>query len=79
MRIVSTSKIQKNISILSDNKNIYTIINNGEAKTMLIPYYEWLQKVIENYLEDIEIQSNRDALQKKYIESKKSGLSTLVI
>ena len=79
MKIVSTSKVQKNISILSDRKNIYTFIKNWEPKTMLIPYYEWLQEIIEDYIEDMEMQANREKLIKKAKKSVESGLSDLVI
>jgi len=79
MKIISTSKVQKNIKILSDRENIYTFINNGEAKTMLVPYHEGLQEVIENYLEDIEMYANRDTLIKEFKESKESGISSLII
>jgi len=79
MKIVSTSKVQKNISILSDRNNIYTFINNWEPKTMLIPYYEGLQEVIENYIEDLEMVSNRENIIEKGNKSLNSGLSDLVI
>ena len=79
MKIISTSKVQKDIKILSDRENIYTFINNGEAKTMLIPYHEWLQALVENYLEDIEMYENREKLIKYGEESIKSGLSNLTI
>ena len=79
MKIISTSKVQKNIKILSDRENIYTFINNGEAKTMLVPYYEGLQKIIENYLEDMEMYSNRDKIIKEWKKSLTSGLSNLTI
>ncbi len=79
MKIISTSKVQKNISILSDNKNIYTVVNKGEPKTMIIPYFEWLQEIVEDYLEEMEIYSNKEKLSKKYKESKNSGLSDLII
>ena len=79
MKIISTSKVQKNISILSDNTNIYTVINKWEPKTMIIPYFEGLQEVVENYLEDMEIYTNKEKLVKRYEDSKNSGLSDLVI
>ena len=79
MKIISTSKIQKNIAILSDNTNIYTVINKWEPKTMIIPYFEGLQEVVEDYLEDMEIYLNKEKLSKKYEESKNSGLSDLII
>ncbi len=79
MKIISTSKVQKDIKILSDRENIYTFINNGEAKTMLVPYHEGLQEVIENYLEDIEVYKNREKLIKEWEKSIESGLSDLII
>ncbi|MDQ7009112.1 MAG: hypothetical protein Q9M94_02375 [Candidatus Gracilibacteria bacterium] len=79
MRIISTSKVQKNIAILSDNTNIYTVINKGEPKTMIIPYFEGLQEIVENYLEDMEISLNKESLSTKYQNSKNSGLSDLII
>ena len=62
MKIISTSKVQKNIGILSDTENIYTFINNGEPKTMLIPYSEGLQEYIEEYMENAEMINNRQKL-----------------
>lgn len=79
MRIISTSKVQKNIAILSDNTNIYTVINKWEPKTMIIPYFEGLQEVVEDYLENMEIYLNKEKLVKKYQNSKNSGLSDLII
>jgi len=79
MKIISTSKVQKDIKILSDRNNIYTFINNWEAKTMLIPYYEGLQSKIEDWIEDIEMYSNKEKLIKKWEESLASGLSDLTI
>jgi len=79
MKIISTSKVQKNIAILSDNTNIYTVINKWEPKTMIIPYFEGLQEVVEDYLENMEIYLNKEKLVKKYQNSKNSGLSDLII
>jgi len=79
MKIISTSKVQKDIKILSDRENIYTFINNGEAKTMLVPYYEWLQEKVEEWIENMEMYSNRDKLIQKWKESLESGLSNLTI
>jgi len=46
---------------------------------MIIPYFEGLQEVVENYLEDMEIYTNKEKLVKRYEDSKNSGLSDLVI
>ena len=46
---------------------------------MLISYYEGLQELVEDYIEDIEICANRDVLMKKGNESLSSGVSLLTI
>jgi len=75
MILTTPTKIQKNLSILSDTKNIYTIIKNWEPKSILVPYFEW----IEDYIEDIEMYANRDKLVKELKESSESWLSDLII
>jgi len=46
---------------------------------MIIPYFEGLQEVVEDYLENMEIYLNKEKLVKKYQNSKNSGLSDLII
>jgi hypothetical protein len=75
MKITTPTKIQKNISILSDSDNIYTVVKNWEPKSLIIPYFEG----VEDYIEDIEMFANRDKLIKKYQESVDSWLSKFVI
>lgn len=75
MIITSPTKIQKNLWILSDNKNVYTIVKNWEPKSIIIPYFDW----IEDYIEDIEMYANREKLVKEYKESVDSWLSDLII
>ena len=75
MIITSPTKIQKNLSILSDSNNVYTIVKNGEPKSIIVPYFDW----IEDYIEDIEMFANRDKLIKKYKDSIDSWLSDFVI
>ena len=79
MKIVSTSKVQKTISLLSDRENIYTVVKNWEPKTMIIPYYEWLAEKIEEIIEDLEMETNKEKLIKKWNNSLNSGLSDLII
>jgi len=79
MKIVSTSKVQKNISILSDRENIYAVVKNWDPKTLIVPYYDWLAEKIEEILEDFEMEQNREILIKKWEKSLNSGLSDLVI
>lgn len=75
MKIISPSKVQKNISILSDRENIYTVVKKWEPQTVIIPYFEW----IEDYVEDLEMYANRYNLVKKFKNSVDSWLSDLVI
>jgi hypothetical protein len=75
MIITTPTKIQKNLSILSDTKNVYTIVKNWEPKTFLVPYFEW----IEDYIEDLEMYANREKLVKQFKESSESWLSDLTI
>lgn len=75
MKIITPSKVQKNISILSDTTNIYTVVKKWEPKTIIIPYFEW----IEDYIEDLEMYINREKITKKMEVSLESGLSDLVI
>ena len=75
MKITTPTKVQKNISILSDTDNIYTVVKNGNPKTVIFPYFEW----IEDFMEDLEIEMNRKKLKKEMQKSFESGLSDLVI
>ncbi len=75
MKIMTPTNIQKNISVLSDGNNIYTVVKNWEPKSLIIPYFDG----IEDFIEDIEMYANREKLVKSYKESLASGLSDLVI
>jgi len=75
MKILTPTKIQKNISLLSDRENTYIVVKKGEPKTVIVPYFEG----IEDYLEDIEMYANKEKLEKKFKTSLESGLSDLVI
>lgn len=75
MKIISPTKIQKNIWLVSDTNNVYTVVKKWEPKTVILPYFEG----IEDYVEDIEMYANKEKLEKKYKESLDSWLSDLVI
>jgi len=75
MKILTPTKIQKNISLLSDRENTYIVVKKGEPKTVIVPYFEG----IEDYLEDIEMYANKEKLEKKFKTSLESGLSDLAI
>lgn len=75
MKTITPTKIKNNISIVSDNSTVYTVLEGWEPKTLIIPYIDW----IEDYIEDLEMFVSKDKLQKKYEKSIESGLSSLVV
>ncbi len=80
--IVSTSDIQKNIWALSrkmEQKRSITVVKNGKAKMVILPYFENNDDLIEDYLEEYEIQQNQKKLEKELQDSEKSGISDFSI
>ena len=79
MKTISIPRIQQNIKILLDKQNFYTLVDNWQPKTMLIPYNEELKEIIEDYFENLEMQMNKKNVIKKWKESLESWLSNFVI
>ena len=79
MNIITSSQIQKNISIFSKNEGVYTVINRGTPRKIIIPYIVWAEELLEDFLEDLEILKNKQKLTKKWQESLDSWLSDLTI
>lgn len=80
-RIITTTQMQQKIGQISDtvDKVAYIVTNRGEAKMVILPYYDGCDEVIEDYMEDYEIWKNREKLQKEIEESLASGRSDLII
>jgi len=81
MKIITTTKLQQKIGEISADigENPYIVTNRGEAKVVLLPYFDQCDELIDNYMEDYEISLNRDELQKEWKKSSESGESDLVI
>lgn len=80
--IISTSELQKHIGSLSqdiDKNQSITVVKNGKAKMVILPYFENNDDLIADYLEELEIQKNYSAIQKSLVDSKASGLSDFTI
>ena len=81
MKIITTTKLQQKIGEISADigENPYIITNRGDAKIVLLPYFDGCNTFIEDYMEDYEIYMNKDELEKKWKKSSESGESDLVI
>ena len=79
MKIVTSSQIQQDIWIVSDNTEVYTVIKRGEPKTIIIPYSEKAETMLDDYLEDLEIEKNNKTLKYELKDSLNSWLSNLSI
>jgi len=81
IKIITTSEMQKNIGQISKSidKNSYIVTNNGKGKMVVLPYFDGCNTLIEDYIEDFEIYSNKDRLEDLYNKSIKSGNSDLII
>lgn len=79
--IITTTQLQQRIGEItaSISKKSYIVTNRGEGKMIILPYFDGCDRLVEDYLEDYEMYSNKEKLQKELLESKKSGRSDLVI
>lgn len=73
--------MQQKIGHISDtvDKGAYIVTNRGEAKMVILPYYDGCDEAVEDYMEDYEIRKNAQKLQSKWKVSLDSGDSDLVI
>ena len=80
-RIVSTSDAQKKIGQISKTigDDFYIVTSHGKGKMVILPYFDGCEEHIEDYMEDHEMMSNREALVAEFQESLDSGESSLVI
>ena len=79
MKIISTTEIQRNISIFSDIEGYYMVMNRWVPKKIILPYFEDNEDFVMDYLEEYEIRKNKKELQKELQSSLDSGLSDLSI
>lgn len=55
------------------------VTKKGKPTAVMLPYFEDNEQAIADYLEDYEMNMNREALVKLYTESKASGRSGVTI
>lgn len=79
--IITTTQMQQKIGHVSDTvrQGAYIVTNRGEAKMVILPYYDGCDEAVEDYMEDYEILKNKEKLQKEMHESMKSGRSDFSI
>lgn len=79
--IITTTQVQQKIGQISstiEEKN-YIVTKNGKGKIVMLPYFDGCDEQIADYLEEFEIQKNKEFLEKELKKSKKSGKSSLII
>jgi hypothetical protein len=81
MTIITTTQVQQKIGTISDSigENGFIVTNRGEAKIVMLPYFDGCSDLIEDYMEDYQMMKNKKKLQKELKASAKSGKSSLVI
>mgnify|MGYP007077515801 CR=1 FL=1 len=55
------------------------VTNNGMGSFIVLPYFDDSDEAIDRYLEDYEMQCNKELLKESYRESKESGVSDFSI
>ena len=66
-QIITTSELQRNIGRISREigKDHMTVVNRGEPKMILLPYFPHNDDFIQDYMEQYEIRMNRDKLSEE--------------
>ncbi len=80
-KIITTSQLQKTIGQLVSyvSRSWVVVTNNGKPTVVMLPYFDDNEDAIADYLEEYEMDKNRNILQARLKESSESGLSNLVI
>lgn len=82
LKIIPTTKLQQRIGMISASmaENItFIVTNRGEARIVMLPYFEGCDDNIQEYLEDFEMVKNRENLKKRYKKSAQSGKSSTTL
>lgn len=81
LNIITTTQLQQKIGKISESigEKTFIVTNRGEAKVVLLPYFDGCDEFIEDYMEDYEMNKNRDKLKKEMKDSLDSGISDLEI
>ncbi|PIR75820.1 MAG: hypothetical protein CO030_04495 [Candidatus Magasanikbacteria bacterium CG_4_9_14_0_2_um_filter_42_11] len=78
-RIINTTQLQQKIGQVAKDveNNPYIVVNRGQARLVVLPYFDEGVEKIEEYFEDFSMRKNKKALQEVYKESLASGESDL--
>jgi len=84
IKIIPTTKLQQQIGMISFSLNTdkgctFIVTKHGEAKIVMLPYFDGCDDNIQEYIEDYEMQKNQKDLKKRYERSSKSGKSSMII
>ncbi|MFA6475163.1 MAG: hypothetical protein WCV88_03065 [Patescibacteria group bacterium] len=79
--IITTTEVQQRIGTISTAiaDKSYIVTNHGKGRIVMLPYFDGCDDTISDYLEDFAMNKNAEKLQRRYQQSAKSGLSSLVI
>jgi len=79
--IITTTQVQQTIGQITStiDKNSYIVTNRGLGKIVMLPYFNGCDENITDYMEDFLMAKNKEALQKRYLLSAKSGKSNLSV
>lgn len=80
-KLITTTQLQQKIGEISAQIKTtpFIVTNRGEGKIILLPYFNGCDDMIDEYMEDFEMYSNKEKLEKQFEKSYKSGLSNLKI
>lgn len=81
MHIITTTEVQKKIGEISASIQLktYIVTKHGKGSIVMLPYFDGCDEKISEYMEDYEMQKNKEKLKKRYAESDKSGQSMLTV
>jgi len=80
-KIITTSELQKHIGQMLSfiGRSWVVVTNKGKPTAIMLPYFDDNEEAIAEYLEEYQMEKNRETLQKRYSGSAASGLSSLKI
>ena len=79
--IIPTREFQRNLGNICGHlkKTAYIVTKRGFGKMIVLPYFDGCDEFIDEYLEDYEIFSKKEELERELQESYESGYSDLII
>ena len=81
VKIITTTQLQKTIGQLLAyvSQSWVVVMKKGRPTAVMLPYFDDNEEAVSDYLEQYEMEKNRETLQKRYAKSVDSGRSDLAI